>query len=83
MTTKEYRDRRFDPWAMLTWVLVMAVLVAILATEALSPVPELPTVRERAARFEVQEVYYNTLDRYGDITAAIQAAQLVWEEGTP
>lgn len=75
--------RRVDPWALMAWLLVLAVLTLILIAEALDPAPEPPSARERAARFAAQEAYYDTLERYGDLEGAVEVARMVWKETTP
>lgn len=72
-----------DPWAVLAWIVVAVILLLVLTGEALHPAPEPPTAREVASRFYAQEAYYDALDRCGDLTAATEAAQLVWEADTP
>lgn len=69
-----------DPWAVLAWIVVMAVLLLVLTAEALHPAPEAPTARERSARFAAQERYYETLDRYGDAVGAVEAARMAYEQ---
>lgn len=39
---------------------------------------EAPTARERAAQFAAQERYYETLDLYGDVEGAVEAARVVY-----
>lgn len=73
-------DRPTDPWGLAAWLLVMAVLLLVLTGEALSPAPEPPTARERAARFSAQDRYYEVMDLYGDLTGATEAARLVYRE---
>lgn len=71
--------RRFDHWAVLTWLLVMVALVLVLTGEALAPAPDHPTAYERAAQFAAQERYYEVLDIYGDVEGAVEEARVVYE----
>lgn len=77
------RNGKIDPWAVLAWIIVMAVLLLVLTGEALSPTPEPPTAREMAARMAAQEEYYRVADLYGDLVGATEAAKLVYEEARP
>lgn len=72
--------KRLDPWAVAIELLVLVALVVVLTAEAMAPVPEAPDARERAARVTAQEAYYETLERYGDVEGAVEAARLVWED---
>lgn len=67
-----------DPWGVLTWLLALAALVFVLTCEALRPVPQAPTAQERAAQIAAQERYYETLDLYGDVEGAVEAARVVY-----
>lgn len=79
MSTAKRRLQPPDPWGVLTWLLLLAVLAIILTGEAMSPVPEAPTARERAAQFAAQERYYEAVDRYGDVEGAVEAARMVYD----
>lgn len=71
--------RHPDPWRALGWLVVLVLLVIILTSEAMSPVPEAPAAQERAARFAAQERYYEVVDLYGDAEGAVEAARMVYE----
>lgn len=72
--------RRLDPWAFAVELLVLVVLAIILTAEVMHPVPPAPDARERASQFAAQEAYYETLERYGDVEGAVEAARTVFEE---
>lgn len=80
MSTEKRGFQPPDPWGVLTWLLLLlAVLAIILTGEAMSPVPETPAARERAARFAAQERYYEAVGLYGDVEGAEEAARMVYE----
>ncbi len=59
--------------------LLLAVLLVTLAVTEV-PEAEAPTdERERNARYQAQEAYYETLDLYGDVEGAVDAARIVFE----
>lgn len=59
--------------------LLLAVLLVTLAVtevpEAEAPIGE----RERNARYQAQERYYEVIDLYGDMEGAVDAARVVFE----
>ncbi len=59
--------------------LLLAVLLVTLAVTEV-PEAEAPTdERERNARYQAQERYYEVIDLYGDVEGAVDAARVVFE----
>lgn len=80
MSTEKRRFQPPDPWGILTWILLLAVLAIVLISEAMSPAPEAPTAQERAAQFFASQEYERMINLGADPWSAEQAAYIVYEE---
>lgn len=67
-----------DLWAVVTWLLVIAVLAVLLLTTSITG-DEPPKETDRWAQYAAQEEYYRVVDLYGDAEGATDAARIVFE----
>lgn len=65
-------------WAVVTWLLVIAVLAVLLLTTSITEA-EPPKETDRWAQYAAQEEYYRVVDLYGDAKGAMDVARIVFE----